>query len=309
MLPEENVAAFFAYARKRHAIYLKRQAGEPPPWTPDPILQQFRFTNVFRELDKTTLWFKEFVREPLYADPKVLLATVVFRWFNTIRTGETLFCQLDMFNKSPFEYFVEMQDVRALRPWLRKQGPPYVTGSYMIRSKDNMDKLEGVLYYIQKFTTESYWREWAEDLLDRPGAYTLEQTWLSFCAQEGLGPFLAYEIVTDLRHTALLNRAKDIRTWANPGPGARRGIARLMDPNAERRMTPTGKMRVVKANVKQSIEGMRELLNYSLDHRIWPLNWPEWEMREVEHTLCEFDKYERVRLGHGRPRQVFRSAA
>ncbi|GAF76676.1 unnamed protein product [marine sediment metagenome] len=39
----------------------------------------------------------------------------------------------------------------------------------------------------------------------------------------------------------------------------------------------------------------------------WPDDWPLWEMREVEHTLCEFDKYERVRLGEGTPKQLFRS--
>jgi hypothetical protein len=35
-------------------------------------------------------------------------------------------------------------------------------------------------------------------------------------------------------------------------------------------------------------------------------HWPAWEMREVEHTLCEFDKYERARLGEGKPRGVYR---
>jgi hypothetical protein len=55
---------FFAYARERHQIYLNREQGQPKPWTEEPVLQQYRFTNVFRELDKTTLWFKDKVREP-----------------------------------------------------------------------------------------------------------------------------------------------------------------------------------------------------------------------------------------------------
>jgi hypothetical protein len=30
------------------------------------------------------------------------------------------------------------------------------------------------------------------------------------------------------------------------------------------------------------------------------------DMRTIEHSLCEWDKYERVRLGQGRPRAKFK---
>jgi hypothetical protein len=308
MIPEHRVEAFFAYARERHSIYLKRLAGDPWPWTSDPILQQYRFTNVFRELDKTTQWFKKNVREPLRNDPSVFLATVIFRWFNTIRTGETIFCQPDVLTgRTPFEDYVVIEDLRALRPWLRQQGPPWVTGSYMIKSKDGMDKLDGVLYYVQQFV-KSDWKTRAEEIIDDPGGYTLEGMWEGLCCQEGLGPFLAYEIVTDLRHTAMLDNAPDIMTWANPGPGAKRGITRLLDEHTERRVTPTGKLRVIKADTETCMRGMRFLLKASSNHAYWPVEYPKWEMRDVEHTLCEFDKYSRVQKGHGRPRQVFRGA-
>ena len=33
---------------------------------------------------------------------------------------------------------------------------------------------------------------------------------------------------------------------------------------------------------------------------------PNLEMREIEHSLCEFDKYERTRLGEGRPRAKYK---
>lgn len=29
------------------------------------------------------------------------------------------------------------------------------------------------------------------------------------------------------------------------------------------------------------------------------------DMRTIEHSLCEWDKYERVRLGQGKPRSKF----
>jgi ppGpp synthetase/RelA/SpoT-type nucleotidyltranferase len=45
---------------------------------------------------------------------------------------------------------------------------------------------------------------------------------------------------------------------------------------------------------------MRELLNIArAEHHL------DFEMREVEHSLCEFDKYERTRLGQGRPRSKY----
>ena len=33
---------------------------------------------------------------------------------------------------------------------------------------------------------------------------------------------------------------------------------------------------------------------------------PDLEMRDIEHSLCEFDKYERVRLGEGKPRSLYK---
>jgi hypothetical protein len=69
------------------------------------------------------------------------------------------------------------------------------------------------------------------------------------------------------------------------------------------------------------IKEMQKLLALSQTDQFWPnmmktavmhdlpggfLDWPEWDMRTVEHTLCEFDKYERVRLGQGAPRQKFK---
>ena len=51
----------------------------------------------------------------------------------------------------------------------------------------------------------------------------------------------------------------------------------------------------------ESLELVRRLSDEDVD-----MDFPAWDMRTVEHTLCEFDKYERVRTGEGRPRQVFR---
>ena len=56
MTPERR---FFWWIEERHEIFKKKEQGLPRPWTTDIILDTYRFTNPFRENDKTTVWFRE----------------------------------------------------------------------------------------------------------------------------------------------------------------------------------------------------------------------------------------------------------
>lgn len=284
---------FFAFARERHQIYLRRQAGSAFPWTDDPVLQRYRFTNVYRELDNVTLWFAKNARSRYEPDPvATLMATVVFRLFNRNATGEAIFNQLSFGNETAFEKFLDTGNSAALRgPILSYCGAgPYCTGSYIINSPNGMDKLTGVLQMIQWV-----WDGRAEVFRAIEQAGTLEATWSAFTKFPHIADFTSYEFVTDLRWTSLLRDAPDVLTWANPGPGAMRGLNRIFG----RRLTSKQKKHLF-------IDEMRAILAASRDPRNWPSDWPPLEMREVEHTLCEFDKYERTRLGEGKPRGVYR---
>lgn len=311
-MTDDGVQRFFRYARARHTVHLRRMAALPAPWTDDKILQTYRFCNVYRELDRTTYWFRKYVRQPLADRPEVLLATVLFRWFNRISTGEAIFMQTDLATVPPgataWDEFLASGSTTPLRSVVRKfcGSGPYVTGSYIIKTPDGMDKLTGVLDCVDRFNTGERpiptserglfgWRRVAELLLQSRGT-SLETLWTWLRGFPFMGDFMAYEVVTDLRHTALLRDASDIMTWANPGPGAVRGLARIHDRVGHDRPRP-----------EQLQREMQLLLLHSQNPELWPQTHvsPPWEMREVEHTLCEFDKYERTRLGQGRPRQRF----
>jgi len=67
-----------------------------------------------------------------------------------------------------------------------------------------------------------------------------------------VGDFMAYEVVTDLRHTRYLNKAPDINTWAVAGPGAIRGLHRLHGRPYKKALSQ-----------EQACEEMRELLALS----------------------------------------------
>lgn len=298
---KKGVSKFFKYARERQQIHLKKKAGDPWPWTKDPILQKYRFCSVFREDDRTTVWFREHVRDPLRDSPRVLLATVVFRMFNRIETGEAIFCDdaLLGIGHSAFAEFLQGGKVsvlkRAILKRLGKRGP-YVTGSYTIMGPAGLGKLDGVLEVIRRFYKKDDWELIAKHALVNTGSVTLEQMWDTLRVESYLGVFHSYEIVTDLRHTALLERAPDVMTWASPGPGARRGLNHTYG-------RPVNDKSVSREGL---IEEMRVITEHSRDPNLWPKDWPKWEMRDTEHTMCEWWKYERTRLGISRPKGTYR---
>jgi len=116
----------------------------------------------------------------------------------------------------------------------------------------------------------------------------------------GGGGFMSYEVVTDLNYTPVLEKAKDRMTWANAGPGAVRGLNRIHDRKLEKAL-----------NQDQCNVEMKELLTFGKENsyikKVVLKNVPKEhiDMRTIEHSLCEWDKYERVRLGQGRPRSKY----
>lgn len=285
---------YVRYARERHAIYERRTQGLPRPWTDDKILDTYRFTNVFRELDATTVWYRENVRERYDGDKMtVLFATVVFRLINRIKSGEAVFNQTVLgTGRTPFEDFLETGDFTTTKESLRSYcgAGPYVTGAYIINSPNGMDKLTGVLTMMQWV-----WNRRDELLYSVTIDNTLASATKALTTVDHIAKFTAYEVVTDLRHTCVLRDATDIMTWANPGPGAKRGLNRLYGRDLNKNQPD-----------HVFVCEMRDLLEHMNSQGVWPEDWPRWDMRDVEHTLCEFDKYERVRLGEGRPRGVYR---
>lgn len=261
---------YFATARERERIRLRRADGQPPPWTEDEVLANFRFCNVHREHDKTTEWFRTHVRELLTGASAFdqVAATIAFRWFNRIEVGEII-----------QDLLVEKWDTEEARTRL-EQVQPIVTGAYMIKTPEGMNKLDGVLYSIDRARQElpSILAEWTSKTPLQTA--TEDLTWI-----QGLGPFLAFEIVSDLRWS-ILHNAPDIMTWANAGPGCTHGLGRLFE-----RDNPWRWKRGNTDHQKEMVEVMLALLEMSKHEDLWLQSWRPWEMREVEHWACEYDKW------------------
>lgn len=86
----DPVQAFFDWCRERERIREKRERGEPPPWSADPVFQRGRFLNVFREDDRGSRAVIAFVRRAGTAVPDLLQALFFARWCNRAATLDRL---------------------------------------------------------------------------------------------------------------------------------------------------------------------------------------------------------------------------
>jgi hypothetical protein len=272
----------------------------PPPFTDDPILQKYRFCNVYREDDRTTRWCKKYVRDPLLDKPEVLLAVVIFRWFNRITTGEAIFCQTGLTHnglETAFEHYLRVGKTNVLLHAIKhfcKDGP-YVTGAYTILGFRGMTKLHGVLKAIETFDCHSApdnWRSIAKTCLKQ--LTSLEEVWDWLKDFPYLGGFTAAQIIADLKYTYLLSNAPDWYTFAKSGPGSRRGLNLVYG-------------RPMKQPWRSETEWCEHLIKLRKETRQWFLNagMVAPHAQDVQNICCEFSKYEKTRLGEGRPRGIF----
>src|SRR5215217_5191967 len=89
--PTEAYDTFWYFAAERQAVFFERLKGRPYPWTKDPILRRYKFTNAYRASDRVSQYL---IRNGIYKgdqDPReVFFRTVLFKIFNRIDTWEML---------------------------------------------------------------------------------------------------------------------------------------------------------------------------------------------------------------------------
>ncbi len=195
---------------ERESIRLKKEAGEPPPWTDDPILQKYRFCNVRRMDDKVSRWLLKNWYEPNKDHPNILVAVALARFFNLPRTLEQI--GVWTFGYGPPRWAIMKESLRGMS----KRGPIF-NGAYMVRGNDGQDKVASVIdYYVGALVK-------AKINVDTS---SMQNTHARIAEVYGFGSFMAGQIVADLRW-AMTGEWKDRVNWAPIGPGSLRGLHRL----------------------------------------------------------------------------------
>jgi hypothetical protein len=271
--------AFMKFIIERHRIYERREKGAPPPWTTDKILQTYRFCNVYRELDRVTQWIATEWRTPNESYKDLWFAMVVARLLNRIETLEALAFPRE-WNHQKFLQCI--QEIRA-------DGLKVFSAAYIVSTGGkSMDKAK----YLAEYVLDPLWKQ---RLYVRPRVGDTLMTFFNRLRQyDGMGSFMAAQIVADIKYVYPLLHAPDWWTFASSGPGSRRGMSYVMgiDPKKNHWREHEWRDALNELAMRVTSEAKRAKL-------------PRIHNQDLQNCLCEFSKYSRTVKGTGRPKQKF----
>ena len=243
----DMLESFWWFVNERENVRLNREDGLPrDQWTDDPILRQYHFCNIRREDDRGTKEIRKVVHDVGYA---VADLPAVYTMARLLNSAKSLAIYAD-------------QGMDGLHH-ARNRGESVFNVAYVVSTCGKpMDKLEYV-----------------EDLVATVRKMAVPD---SSCAAafkrlrevDGLGSFLAGQIVADLKNDRYLTGAPDFDTFSVMGPGSKKGLDMIFGPGTTER------------TYRERIAVLDGLVSGKI---------PKVHRQDLQNCLCEFSKYIRYR--------------
>lgn len=265
---------YWRFAAERQAIYERRLSGAPPPWTSDPVLDYFRFTNVFRASDRVSQYL---IRNVIYAvddcDAEVVFRILLFKFFNRIETWELLEHEFGTISLGSFD----PDRATAVLSRARESGRRVYSNAYIIPPLPGWStpKHAGYLRLAINLVEDG--------LAERVrSSGSLEELFLLLRRVPGLGPFLAYQFAVDLCYSTVVNHDED--TFVVAGPGALDGLSKVF-PNMSLSRGADVILRITE-------EQEHWFTHFGL--RFGGLFGRRLHLIDVQNLFCEISKYARI---------------
>jgi hypothetical protein len=264
------------WIKERYLIHLRKQDGKPRPWSEDPIFQSTYFCNVHRENDKVTKYIRK-MYSVAHAHPNFEYNIIFSRFINWP----------DTLGKVGYIFYHSPDNIKEILYALAEQGKIW-GGAYIVSTHgQSMSKID---YLVDQVLETVNARNLGSQVR---GAGTLEAAYKILKTVDGIGSFLAAQIIADLKNTSNyeLNTAPDRYTFVAHGPGSLRGASWFHYGKPEN-VTP--------GTFTRHFQTIREYVDQN-----WPVGTPIICNQDLQNCLCEFDKYCRVLTGTGRSKRGY----
>lgn len=279
-----HLAQSIYWIKERESIRRKKESGAPPPWTKNPLMAETRWCNVRRMDDKVSRWLMDnYYRKDMVVKQAVLAATMA----RLINRPETLIklCPkgFGRFDHGRFS---------SILAGMRDNKEQVFTGVYIINgaNANGRSKAQLVMDNLQDMSDQLV----PADI----NVYSMQETHTGLMRFQGLGSFIAGQVVADLRHV-LNGRGfwEDRMDWAPQGPGSSRGLNYVFN-------TPDARMNQEQFLVRLKIYRDAVMRNAAVravaeDRGL--------EMHDFQNCLCETSKWARLQTG-GRSKNKYAAA-
>ena len=267
---------YWRFAAERQEILFRRARGETGPWTTDPILTTYKFTNAYRAADRVSQYL---IQRVIYArgydDQDTVFRVLLFKLFNKPDTWRLL-------QECHGELVVDRFDVDSFDNTLNaalNAGASIYSAAYIMPS----GPVEVRQPRKHRMHLELLSRLLRDRLPERlAAARSMSDAYELLRSLPGIGPFLAYQFATDLNYSGSLNFSE--MDFVVPGPGARDGIRKCFKDLGD--YSEADAIRWVADRQGDEFKA-RGLTFRSLWGR--PL-----QLIDCQNLFCEVDKYARV---------------
>lgn len=281
-------------AAERQRIFRARLRRMPEPLTSDPVLQTFKFTNAYRASDRTSQFL---IRHVIYDEKRswrdTFARVLLFKLFNRIETWEIVSACIGEITADSFD----VQTVGSVLGRAMDRGCKIYSAAYIMPSAltfGSKHKHENHLRLL-----ESMLNEHVEVKIQQ--ASSMRAAFEILLAYPSIGPFLGYQLVTDLNYAPSLDFRED--EFVMPGPGALDGLAKCFSNLGD--LSPADAIRWTMETQEEQFQSRGVFFEDLWDRRL--------QLVDCQNLYCEVDKYARAahpefvgRTGRTRIKQRFR---
>lgn len=270
--------SYWRFAAERQHIFFKRLKQMPPPWTINPIMGTYKFTNAYRASDRVSQYL---IRSIIYRDDlsqslsEVFFRIILFKLFNKIETWQLLEDKLGEVRYSEYN-FNSYSDILTQA---MQSGVKIYSGAYIMPPGSSV---YGFSYKHQNHL-KLLERMMDDHLVDKIAeANSMHAVFNLLRSYPLIGDFLAYQYTTDLNYSTITNFSE--MDFVIPGPGARDGLRKCF--------ADTSKLHEVDLIKLIADEQEKEFDRFGLR---FPSLWGRrLQLIDCQNLFCEIDKFSRI---------------
>ena len=285
----EHLEMFKQFVVDRYLVHLNKDYyKQPKPWTNNRILQNYKFTNVRREHDKTTIFLLDMLEQ--HKDDTFynkVMNIILFRLFNKIETSQLLgwvdFSQYD-------DTTVRAKLSRATPGFIYFTNAFYTTGMRQGFKKYYPDETFHPLIIPRAVAHLS--NDVFQDICEARCPQDVIEALKTF---NGIGDFLSYQMFVDLTYLPEFPWSEN--EFVVSGPGCIAGLSELFEDRGG--LNYDELLFWLRDNCPITPEMCSQLMVDLPEHD------RHMNIMSLENCMCELSKYIRAMEGKGRPKNLY----